>query len=390
MNIAIVGLGYVGTSLAALLSRKHPVIAIDIDPNKVNSINSRVSPINDNEIITYFENNSLNISATLDPAIAYENADFIIICTQTNYDPDTNKFDVSSIYSVINDISNINSLSTIIIKSTVPVGFTKKIQEEYPHLKIIFSPEFLREDKALYDNLYPSRIIIGDSSDKAKEFSRLLIEISNYNKKKVNVLFMQSSEAEATKLFANTYLAMRVAYFNELDSYCEIHNLSTRQVIDGVSLDPRIGDYYNNPSFGYGGYCLPKDTQQLLRNFDDIPNNIIKAVVESNSTRKDFLSEQIIKNKPNTVGIYRLVMKDGSNNFRESAILGIMKRLKEKNILMNIYEPLLDTVTYEGINVINNLESFINKSDIIVANRINEDLKKVENKVYTRDLFKKN
>ena len=390
MNITVVGLGYVGTSLAALFSNKHSVVAIDLNSEKVSSVNSKLSPIDDDEISTYFKKNSLNLIATQDPVDAYNNADFIIICTQTNYDPETHKFDVSSIYSVMNDISDISPFSTIIIKSTVPVGFTKQIQEEYPHLKIIFSPEFLREDKSLYDNLYPSRIIIGDNSAEAREFCDLLIEISNYNKNEVKVLFMNSSEAEATKLFANTYLAMRVAYFNELDSYCEIQNLSTKQIINGVSLDPRIGDYYNNPSFGYGGYCLPKDTQQLLRNFEDVPNNMITAIVEANSTRKDFLSEQIIKKKPKTVGIYRLVMKEGSNNFRESAILGIIIRLKKKNITMCIYEPLLDTKTYNGISIVNNLESFTRKSDIIIANRVNSDLRKAEDKVYTRDLFKKN
>ena len=388
MKICIVGSGYVGLSLAALIAKHHNVTLLDVSEKKIKQINERTSPIQDDEIENYFKDNKLNLIATLDNKYAYSNADFVIIATPTNYDIKSGSFDTSSVEDVISDVVKCNKDSTIVIKSTVPLGFTDEMKSRFKTNNIIFSPEFLRETKALYDNLYPSRIVVGDFSNKAKEFGNILYKCSN--KKNIQMLFMESKEAEAVKLFSNTFLAMRVSFFNELDSFAEIQGLSSRNIIDGISSDPRVGHYYNNPSFGYGGYCLPKDTKQLLDNFSKIPNNIIKATVEANNTRKEFIVNSILKRSPKTVGIYRLTMKKGSDNFRESAVLDIVSKLEIKKINMVIYEPFINNNTFNGIPVINEIGSFIKKSDLIIANRFSNELDHVAGKVYSRDLFQEN
>ena len=386
MKIAVAGTGYVGLSLATLLSQKNEVIALDIIPEKVEMINNHISPIKDEYIEKYFKEKELNLKATLDYKEALKDAEYVIISTPTNYDEEKNYFDTSSVEDIIKKVIEVgNKNTTMVVKSTIPVGFIKNSKEKYNIDNIFFSPEFLREGKALYDNLYPSRIIVGEKSKRAEIFAKLLLDSAE--KKEVNVLYMNSTEAEAVKLFANTYLALRVAYFNELDTYAEIKGLNAKDIIDGVCLDPRIGNHYNNPSFGYGGYCLPKDTKQLLANYKDVPQNLIQAIVTANSTRKEFITEEVLSKKPEVVGIYRLTMKSGSDNFRSSAIQDIIKNLRANNIKVIIYEPTLNKEEFDGFKVVNDINEFKNTSSIILANRQEELLNDVKEKVYTRDLY---
>ena len=385
MKIAVAGTGYVGLSIATLLSKKNEVVALDIIPEKIEMINNRISPIKDKEIEEYLKNEKLNLRATLDYKEAFEGAEFIVISTPTNYDDVQNYFDTTSVEDIIKKVISMNIDTTMVVKSTIPVGFIKSMKEKYNIDNIMFSPEFLREGRALYDNLYPSRIIVGEKSERAEKFANLLKE--GALKEDITIKYMDSTEAEAVKLFANTYLALRVAYFNELDTYAETKSLNAKDIIEGVCLDPRIGNQYNNPSFGYGGYCLPKDTKQLLANYKDVPQNLIEAIVNANKTRKDFITDEILKAKPETVGIYRLTMKAGSDNFRSSAIQDIIKNLRANNVNVVIYEPTLNKTEFDGFEVINDIQKYKEMSSIILANRQEDILKDVIDKVYTRDLF---
>jgi len=388
MKIAVAGTGYVGLSLATLLSQKHEVVALDIIEEKVNMINDRISPIQDEYIEKYFAEKDLNLKATLDYKEAFEGAKFVIISTPTNYDDELNFFDTSSVEDIIEKVISLDIDTTMVVKSTIPVGFIENMKKKYNIDNIMFSPEFLREGQALYDNLYPSRIIVGEKSERAEEFANLLKESAL--KEDIPVKFMNSTEAEAVKLFANTYLALRVSYFNELDTYAEVKNLNTKDIIDGVCLDPRIGNHYNNPSFGYGGYCLPKDTKQLLANYQDVPQNMIEAIVKSNDTRKQHIADEIIKRNPKVVGVYRLTMKSGSDNFRSSAIQGVMEKIKEAGINLVIYEPTLKENTFNGYEVVHDLKLFKDISNVIIVNRVDDNLNDVQDMIYTRDIFREN